>query len=874
MRVRVRAVRRLALALCLWSASGPVRGAFGDDVDALRQALVSGTKATWPESMDTIGKSASAVGAVVGPMLRERDAKRTPATAYAAAWLCEHPIGGRVLLDEEIVRRGALDPAFVDALKANLAPDGAGWSRLVSVARGLLQAPIVSDAALTLSAATFLRHEATASNARDLLDVWDRADERSELRIAARASFESVLGGSFDDPDTARRFLDARRGRPLFEWVRDVSLAKDRSDAPRFRRLLKEAAANLERVTTPEGLTPYLDPKTTPWPEVRRLAAERSTTIDPQADGWTHLLESAVFNETDPETLDTLMRAATRESVEDRKPYARLAEQAADRLRRSPAPADELSIGFLTILRRVGTPAQLRAAFTTLIERRASIPVLDAWLDAASEFHELSAEIRELHRSRRASTDPVARALSLHALSALAKGGPEIDGDAAANAAYLSELLPPWSEGPDVPAALWAEERSAAARALEVFPVPASVVALGARAADPAEEPQFARLAASVLGRLAWKEAHGESEASFGALEALIALAANPHARASRASAFDDLARLGIDGVELRDDEIRVREVVRGALASDAPLEVRRAGARAAAAFGDARSLPGVYRAVADELAIGTDAPSGPAPWTGKDSAYAAAETLVRALAAHDDTNDLDLAKNGRDLFGTGPAGAKAALDLAVAASDAGGARLSLQTARAALLLRRAQLHGQPADDRIGDLEEAHRVLSSALRSTTEADRASESGLRALALDHAIVGWVLKARVARLNWDRRSPIVVPPGDVGLEWHRGLDAAIRATRLFVSASATLSSAIDADAALLKHLRTADVVELRRAALVESAKFELSGARDAESLERARRHASDARALAPTQAESADLDAIETDLAGEKSPAAPR
>lgn len=872
MRANARRICVLSLTACVATSilPGPIRigrAVFADDADALRQGLLAGTKATWPETMDAIGRSATLVGSIVGPLLRDLDRTRLPATAFAAAWLCEHPAGARVLLDEEIVRRGASDPEFVGALRASLSIDGAGWSRIVAAARSLLQSPS-ADASLAAAAATFLGAESTASNVRDLLEAWQRADATSDVRGAAKAAFERVLGASFHDPDAARTFLDEHRGSSLFEWVRELSIAKDRPDAPTFRRLLKEVAANLTHVTKPDELAPYLDVEQTPWPEVRRLAAEHSASIDPKAEGWGRLLQAAVFAETDAITLETLLRSAARVGLTgaagtpEQVTGAKLAEEAEERLCSRPAPSDALAIGFLSILARVGRDGHVGRVFKSLTERRASDAVLAAWLDAAAASGGASPAVRELHRSRRSSREPAGLELRMHALAALAKGGAESAGEAAANAVFLAELLvpPPAGDAGFTPSG---EERAAAARALEAFPVPASVAALAAQAGDPTD-PQLARLAASVLGRLASKEARDPSAPRTGALPRLIVLAREPGDSAVRASAFGDLARLAADGVELDAETVAACQgAVRDTLESSAALDVRRAAARAAAAMGDTTLLRGVLEVVAADVSQGGETVAG------AQTALEAAGRLVRVLAAAEpprqDENDAVLARLLRGLFDTGPQGATAAIELAAAAADAGGARFPIQVLRATLLARRAT--SAPIDRRVADLDEARRLLGSALKTAPQAGSPAGAGLvEARALDRDVARRLLSSLLAQ-SW----PVVFegappPPDETLLERRRALDAAIRAVRADFDTSRALVGASELDAALLQRLRVSPSDPIRRAALVDSARVELAGPRGAEAIARARAYVDGAKALSPTPAEAAELAAIEAGLAG--------
>ncbi len=873
---------RLAIMLgVLSSLSGPVGVVHADDVEALRAGLIEGSAATWPGRMETIGKSAENVGAVVGPLLRDRESKHLAAAAYAAAWLADHPVAGRVLLDEEIVERGGKDPAFVRELRRALSADGAGWARLVAVARELVLAPLtgavtgpVSDHVLATHAASFLRHESTASNVRELLDVWDHAGD-SPLGATARESLEAVLGASFDDPGSARRFLDGDRGRTLLDWVRELSMSKDRPDAPRFKRLLAEAAANLERVTTPDDLRPYLLSKRTPWPEVRRLAAARAKAIDPAAPGWTALFAESLAEETDVETLDALLRSFEGITSFDKTSAARLALDATRRLGATPPPSDGLSIGLLAVLGRLGTSDLLRGVVTMLMDRRASAPVLVAWLDGSASVRGLSAEIRALHRSRRDMTDADSSELRIRALGALARGGAETEGEAAANGSYLASILlgrtdgAPRTDGPEPDPARVAEERAAAARGLEAFPVKASIDALASRAHDAGEDVALVRLCASVLGRLAAKEAHvpGRRGPSI-ALDALIGVAGEAGVPAARISAIEDLARLATDEFEQSEAATRV---MRLALDPRGPLDLRRAAARACAAAVDPLSLPGLFALVAEGVTPAVVAPPSPDAAPQADWALDAAEQLVRALARRDDASDDALGAALRDLLDTNERGANAAYELAKAAADSGGGRPALQETRARLLLRRARSLPRTSDERIARLEEGHRLLDAMLRGVAEGGAIAAVPSIVKALDYDVLGELLRSRVAQIQ---ESFGGVRDDAVDQRRYRELEVAIGAAGPVGVSQRVLAGAIEAGSTLLVALRGSGVREIRRLALIDSARAELRMPRGTDSVERARGYLASAKELDPTIAERRDIARIEAELPSDGAPPPPK
>ncbi len=841
------------------------RIASADAIDDARSALVDAAPAAWPGRLAELAKEPGRLGAVVGPLLRDRDPRRAKAGAFCAAWLCDHPDArGRAPLEDDILRRAAKDAAFVADLRAFLSVDGAGWTRLLGAARELLGAR-GADASLVASAVWILRFEATSSNARELLEVWEAGDDAT-VRAAAGESLAALLGSAFEKPADARRFFDANRGRSLLEWVRDLSAAKDRPDSPMFHRLLAEVRRNLERSTTPDEIRPYLLASGVPWPEVRLLAARRVAQLEDSAEEWVPLLVEAIPGEGDVETLTTLLDAFERLDVAASVAGADLASTTSDRLEERPAPIDALAVRFLAILGRLGTPAQLHRAFASLSERRANAPVLAAWLDAAASVGGCGPDVRELHRRRRTATGADDVALRVRALEALAKGGAAAPADAADEAwqsgSFLVEVLAPPAGGPAPAFAPGAEERSAAARGLEAFPSPAAVAALEARAVDPAEDAGLARLCASVLGRLAAKGVESDD-----ALLALVRVAGAPGTPAARVSAVDDLSRFSRD--ETSDDRRRLLvDGLRRALGASAPLEVRRAAARAAALVGDAGALSGVFALVVADL---DDAGGDGAAPTGPDSGRWSADRLVRAVVARDAESDEALALECRDLLDRGPAAAAAAIALAESAADAGAGRPALQTLRARLLRRRAGAVGRTLDESVDDLEAARRVLTSALRGVSDADRGDPAWLRVAAIDDYVVTTLLRLRVRQLA---SIPDDAASDARRLEIRRGLEPALRSALDAFSTSRALDTALAADRRALERLRSSPSDDLRRGALVDSARAELRRGNGAAFAARARGYLAEAKRLGPTKDEADEIARIEAGIEGDGVPPAPK
>jgi hypothetical protein len=348
--------------------------------------------------------------------------------------------------------------------------------------------------------------------------------------------------------------------------------------------------------------------------------------------------------------------------------------------------------------------------------------VLEAWLSVAGSVGGNEVALCEFHRARADRTDAASVALRVRALDALARGGTESWSGSAVASAYLRGILRRQEARPNeagLPFEAAPDARMAAIRGLEAFPSPETVARLREMAHVPPEEAAVARLAVTVLGRMAPTVPE--------AAEALVDVAQSGEVPEVRIEAVRDLARLA---VEAKDDVRRAAiEAVRSALKpTGGSRELRLAAAEAAAALADDGSLPGVLALAAEAAKPGE--PTLPEPLG------AAVEGLVTALAKSGAANDPAIADG---LFRLAVAGAfDPAVELADAAADAAGGRIALQALRASLRHDRARAPGRTPEARRQDVGDAHRILRSLLIAQNgappEAPRELEAWRGALAL--------------------------------------------------------------------------------------------------------------------------------------------
>src|SRR5205814_10281001 len=155
-----------------------------------------------------------------------------------------------------------------------------------------------TDPSLKSAAAWALRYETTKANAKDLAEAWENGVE--QVKATAGESLEFLVAYRFTKGAGAAKKWFAEHDTLTFaEWVRDLSMEKDRPTAPLYARMVAEARSNIERVSTPEELKRYLLPSETPWVEVRQLAARRAARIEAPGEAWLPLLVQVLREEED-----------------------------------------------------------------------------------------------------------------------------------------------------------------------------------------------------------------------------------------------------------------------------------------------------------------------------------------------------------------------------------------------------------------------------------------------------------------------------------------------------------------------------------------------------------------------------------------------
>ena len=683
-------VRVLALLTVLLV---PTLQARADEAEVLRVRFLSGDEALRASVLKGLEGYPAQVGAVLGPVFGDRTV-RAPA-AHAAAWLADRaPKDREPLLVDEVFTRADGDPAFVEEVRRFTRPSATAWPALAAAARKrLLDA--ASPVKVRTGAAVLLRHDATAATARLLADAWETGSE--DVRAAAGDGLAAMLAFRFASPAEAKAFF-ARYERASFtEWVATLSAAKDAPDAPLYRRMVQEARANIERATTLADLDRYLRREQTPWPEVRRLAGRRAPKVQAQDGEWLLLLRRAISEETDRETLVGLLEATALLTKGNVDATRGLADAALARLP-SCCADPELLKALLAVLERVGDKEHVAEAYARI--RDVSDPgVLETWLSVAGSVGGNEVALCEFHRARADRTDEASIALLVRALDALARGGTESWSGSAVASAYLRGILRRQEarQGeaglPHEPAP---EARMAAVRGLEGFPSPETVSRLRELAHVPPEDTAVARLAVTVLGRMAPKVPE--------AAEALVDVAQSGEVPEVRIEAVRDLARLA---AEAKDDVRRAAiEAVRSALKpTGGSRELRLAAAEAAAALADDGALPGVLALAAEAAKPGE--PTLPEPLG------ASVEGLVTALAKSGAANDPAIADGLTRLAAAGAF--DPAIELADAAADAAGGRIALQALRASLRRDRAHAAGRDVAARRKDVSDAHRILRSLL---------------------------------------------------------------------------------------------------------------------------------------------------------------
>ncbi len=299
--------------------------------------------------------------------------------------------------------------------------------------------------------------------------------------------------------------------------------------------------------------------------------------------------------------------------------------------------------------------------------------MLDTLLTVAGQVGGVEQRLLDFHAARLPregrpdEADGVA--LRARALEALAHGGDRKPKPAAAlAAAYLCEVLISGDPGKREPAPA---ARRAAVRGLDGFPGPETAECLRTLVTQPGEDPGLARLAVSVLGRLAQKDATARTR--------LVEIGALPTPSEARTEALKDLGGLAADVPE--EARAAVLSVLRTALRGADP-EARLAAASSRAAWLDGDSLTSLFDVVIEAYAR-SPATSGPKETLEERDRplLAALERLVEGLAKGEGSDDESIAMG---VLRLGSAGAvEPALKVATLAATVGSGRIPLQTSRA-----------------------------------------------------------------------------------------------------------------------------------------------------------------------------------------------
>lgn len=692
-----------------------------DDADALRAQIEGSDEAARTAAFKALEGRPGQIGAVLGPLLRRSPS--TEAATRAAAWLVERPTPeGGVLLIADVLRRGDTDPAFPRALASALGVQAAGWGRYVSAATAKAR-DAAADEEERRGAVAFLAADPTVKSMGVLAEVWGTAQGELEREVAA--ALAEALAYRFPDAATARAWAAAQASTPFLDAVRTLSASKDTPAHPIYRRMVRDSKAVIDRTTTLKELETYLRPRETPWPEVRRLAAEQGYRVSAKVGEWLSLLADVLREEDDPETLRRLLLVAATLQAEDgasmRAPA--LADAIVLRLKEC-CTLPKLQQGLLDLLARVGDTTAVEAAQPWAL--KAGDPAtIGSWLRAAAAVGGLDDRICAIHQSHASSQEPRHVEIRLQALDAL--GARRAAGEGAwkleaVARSYLYGILRREDAITDgMPRESAPSARAAAIRALEAFPDVGTYRRLRQLSESPPEPADLARLAGSVLAKLAVRDVEAALQ--------LLDLAVSGNQLDARRDGIANLARVvsagGVAQAPENDAERALRaRIVAAVLALlddvSAETALRTAAADVAAATGDPGLVGGVVTLVVS--VSGSDAPR-------RGEAEAALERLVLAVArasgAHDGALTSALARLAKE---GNPA---LAIRLADAAAEAGSARLALQTARAALRWARAttdpQTPGAPdAAVRRSDLVEGHRVLRSSLRTLASADTPAE----------------------------------------------------------------------------------------------------------------------------------------------------
>lgn len=687
----------LAVAALACVSTTGLRSARAEDAPDLSGRILGADPAARAAALKLLEGRPTQIVEVLGPVLRAPDAKA--AAPAVAAWLAERlPTEPEPPLFDEIVRRAEADADFARAVAAVASPNG--WGRLVEGARTRARdaSPGAAAEGLRRGAIALLAADPHVPSMLDLADVW-ACDGTLSVRNAARDRLAESLAYAFPTPEAARTWLAARTEKRFLDVVRELSARKDTPDYPAYQRLVEESRASIERVKTLKDLASYLRPRTTPWPEVRRIAARQAASVTAEVEEWRALLADLLHDEDDREALASILDAIVRIGDASALRAPELADAVLLRME-ACCNAPALLRGLLDLLAKVGTTDVMKKA-RAIIDRTGDPALQIAWIGAAAAVGGLAPELSRIHQLRSAADDEMSVAVRVKAIESLAAGRGDWK-DRAVARDYLygilrrddSDAIVASMPKETVPAA-----RAAAIRSLESFPSDETYARLVRLSATPPELPEHAQLAVSVLTKLASKDPI--------ALRALVQVAGDAAASPKvRAEALVDAAKLAADASAGPDVRAGALPVVRAAAEAAESVAVRVAAVEAAALLADEGTLDTAVRLAARLRA------------DGKPEAASAEQALVALVVAlaRDATgaHDARLGDALREL-GKSPA----SLDVAVAASDdavdQGEARLALQTTRAVLRLERARTASDVGVRRTA-LEESHRILRSALK--------------------------------------------------------------------------------------------------------------------------------------------------------------
>jgi hypothetical protein len=725
--------------------------------DGLRDELVAGrSDGDWRGILETriFTRSADEIAQVLRPLFadRERRDALAPLVAYAAAFLADHPHEERLLLAPEVLARAYGDPAFVAAMRGHLTKFKNGWDRMLEHA---MEAAGSGEGQHRVHAIWWLTRERDGARGADVLAhlrtivAKEAREESSTVAEDLLGALQEILGFRFASLKEADTFLAETAGRPVVDVIR-AWLARS-PDRDGHRDLAIEWGTRLVTAATgPEGLVEFLDPRRTPYPEVRRAAIRKAVNLAGQiqrpedAAAWATLLCTVFTQGEDAEVLGIAILMLERlPSETPAEAAAAVASCASRRLRRTDESTPEAER--VRLAKQLGRLGAVRPVLEAIEWARDAQPPVDAAL-----FTELILAgghvdggalelLLDLHR-RSAGEDPRNVKIRQAVAHALGRAGIAANEGVAASAALRGMLV--GSEGQDAIARDPSRDvRDAATMSLQMFPGPETAAALLKVALDPAS-PE-ATTALQVL------RAH-YLQGNRAAADALVAVAAAPEVpKERREAALKDLARLALpaDAELLRAVRDGVRAVAVAAEAGTAP-EVRRQALDTLATLGDPGSLDVV-------LAHWKESPAERLPLLRRllDGVVRTAPKSDERV--HGEVSRIVLEVGAADSWDT-------AVEIAKALAADATPPFALQLLRARVHARRAEVAGRDEAARLEDLKNADVFLESALAAPT-ASPVHEEGV----LEHVRV-LLARAKATPPGADRRTLLM-----------RGIDRAFTA-----------------------------------------------------------------------------------------------